>query len=90
MNFIWTQFRKHAITEQLRTKWKLPPVPTCELPPGFFEKKKMDAYPIRTYNKLEDNFHLSNKKALFFNLRNYYEAIGQDPFLAIPITFHIK
>ena len=65
-------------------------MPTCELPPDFFEVKKLEAYPIRMYNKLEDNFHLSNKKALFLNLRNYYDAIGQDPFKALPITYHIK
>lgn len=30
----------------------------------------------KLYNKIEDNFHLNNKKALFLNMRNYYEAIG--------------
>lgn len=42
------------------------------------------------YNKLEDNYHLSNKKALFLNMRCYYEALGEDPFHALPVTFHIK
>lgn len=43
------------------------------------------------YNKLQDNFHLANKKALFMNMCLYYKAIGYDPFeVAIPITFHIK
>ena len=43
------------------------------------------------YNKLEDNYHLANKKALFMNLSNYYKALGYDPFdVAIPLTFHIK
>jgi len=44
----------------------------------------------KMYNKLEDNFHLSNKKALLLNMRNYYEAIGKDVFSALPVTFHIK
>ena len=39
---------------------------------------------------MEMNFHLSNKKALFYNLRSYYESIGEDPFDNIPMTFHIK
>ena len=42
------------------------------------------------YNKIEDNFHLANKKALFLNLRNYYESLNQDPFIALPVTFHVK
>ena len=42
------------------------------------------------YNKIEDNFHLSNKKALFLNMRNYYNAVGEDISLSLPLTFHIK
>lgn len=50
----------------------------------------MDQYPVKIYNKLEDNYHLSNKKALFVNMKFYYEAMGQDPFNALPVTFHVK
>lgn len=39
---------------------------------------------------MEDNYHLSNKKAMFLNLRLYYEAMGKDVFTALPVTFHIK
>ena len=43
------------------------------------------------YNRLEDNYHLSNKKALFKNIVNYYTALNLDPFeQAIPLTFHIR
>lgn len=43
------------------------------------------------YNKMEDNYHLANKKALFMNISMYYRAMGLDPFeVAIPLTFHIK
>jgi tubulin monoglycylase TTLL3/8 len=44
----------------------------------------------KLYNKLEDNFHLSNKKALFLNMKLYYEAMGKDIFGALPVTFHVK
>lgn len=44
----------------------------------------------KLYNKCEDNFHLSNKKALFLNMRNFFESMGQDPFDALPVTFHMK
>lgn len=43
----------------------------------------------KMYNRNQDNFHLTNKKALFYNLIQYYESIGEDPFKTIPITFHI-
>ena len=51
---------------------------------------KLEMYPYRLYNKIEDNYHLANKKALWINMRHYYEAIGEDPFNALPVTFHIK
>lgn len=47
-------------------------------------------YPLKVYNKLEDNYHLSNKKALFLNLKFYYESLRLDPFHALPVTFHVK
>lgn len=52
--------------------------------------KMFETYPVKLANKIEDNYHLCNKKALFVNMKNYYEAIGEDPFNALPVTFHIK
>ena len=43
-----------------------------------------------TYNHMENNYHLSNKKALYYNMKIYYESIGQDWFSVLPLTFHIK
>lgn len=42
------------------------------------------------YNHLAHNYHLSNKKAIFYNLKYYYETRGCDPFKNMPLTFHIK
>lgn len=42
------------------------------------------------YNKIENNFHLSNKCALFYNMKRYYESIERDPFEVMPLTFHIR
>ena len=36
------------------------------------------------------NYHLSNKKALFINMKMYYEVIGEDPFDTLPLTFHCE
>ena len=39
---------------------------------------------------MENNYHLSNKKAIFYNLKVYYEAVGKEYYSALPVTFHIK
>ena len=39
---------------------------------------------------MEDGWHLSNKKAFFMNMKFFYEAVGKNPFDALPVTFHIK
>ena len=31
---------------------------------------------LRIYGKVENNYHLSNKKALFANMKLYYEALN--------------
>lgn len=41
------------------------------------------------HNHLENNWNLSNKKALFYNMRAYYEAIHKDYSNYLPLTFHI-
>jgi uncharacterized protein YpiB (UPF0302 family) len=38
---------------------------------------------------MEDNFHLSNKKALFWNFSEYYKSMNKNPWDALPVTFHI-
>lgn len=45
---------------------------------------------MKMYAKLENNYHLTNKFALFYNMRKYYSAIERDPFEVLPLTFHIK
>lgn len=44
----------------------------------------------KIYNRLEDNFHLSNKKALFWNMSEYYRSMEKSPWDALPVTFHIE
>lgn len=46
----------------------------------------------RVYNRLEFNQHLNNKKALFINMRNFYNYCcdNEDVFNTLPLTFHIK
>ena len=42
------------------------------------------------HNHLEFHWHISNKKALYYNLKKYYEAINKNPFEYIPLTFHVQ
>lgn len=42
------------------------------------------------YAKFENNYHLSNKYALFYNMRSYYKALDRDPFEVLPLTYHIR
>lgn len=44
---------------------------------------------IRMHNHLQNNWNLSNKKALFVNIRHYFEALKINPFEYIPMTFHV-
>jgi hypothetical protein len=50
----------------------------------------MSSKGIRLYAKLDANYHLSNKKALFWNMKNYYKRLNMDPFKNLPLTFHIE
>ena len=45
---------------------------------------------MRVYNHLEDNHHICDKAYLHQNMKLYYESIGQDPFISMPVTFHVK
>ncbi|CAI2384528.1 unnamed protein product [Moneuplotes crassus] len=47
-------------------------------------------FQTKIYNRLENNFHLSNKKALFWNMSEYYKSINKSPWDALPVTFHVE
>lgn len=53
----------------------------------------VNASNISVYNRLQGNYHLSNKKALFLNMKAYYQSISGEElnvFNYLPVTFHIK
>ena len=43
----------------------------------------------RVYNKLSENRELTSKKRLFYNMYNYYTLNKVNPFIKIPLTFHV-
>ncbi len=44
---------------------------------------------MRICNKMEDNYHLGHKIALFLNLRAYYNMMGEDVFDTVPVTYSL-
>lgn len=52
--------------------------------------KITDPNKIKLHNHLENNWNLSNKKALFYNMRAYYKSLNEDAFQYIPRTYHIQ
>lgn len=42
------------------------------------------------HNHLFFNYEIGNKKALFYNLKHFYEIKGVNPWNSLPLTFHIK
>lgn len=44
------------------------------------KEENVTSHNILCYGKMENNFHLSNKKAIFYNMKVYYEAIGVEYF----------
>jgi hypothetical protein len=45
---------------------------------------------LKIHNHIENNFHMGNKKALYYNMRAYYESKKMNVFDFLPVTFHIK
>mmetsp|Transcript_21579 Transcript_21579/g.24433 ORF Transcript_21579/g.24433 Transcript_21579/m.24433 type:complete len:443 (-) Transcript_21579:953-2281(-) len=47
-------------------------------------------YPKRSHNHVDNHIHISNKKALYMNMRLYYQQQGWDVFEILPLTYHIQ
>ena len=52
--------------------------------------ENITSHGFRTTNHMENNFHLSNKKAIYYNMKSYYESTNQNTFDFLPLTYHIK
>jgi tubulin monoglycylase TTLL3/8 len=50
---------------------------------------KIDPVKCKMQNHLIQNYYIGNKKALFYNLRRYYEFKQENVFNIIPLTYHI-
>jgi len=54
------------------------------------KEENVTSHNLLAYAKMENNYHLSNKKAVFYNMKVYCEAIGKEYHHYMPLTFHIK
>lgn len=54
------------------------------------KEENVTSHNLLMYAKMENNYHLSNKKAIYYNMKVYYEAIGKEYYNYCPLTFHIK
>jgi Tubulin-tyrosine ligase family len=57
---------------------------------SFIHKRVYSSNLIRIHNRLECNYHLSDKKYLYLNMKKYYSAINENVFDYLPLTFHIE
>ena len=46
--------------------------------------------PHKIYSRMDNNKQLTNKKGVFINMREYYKAVGVDPFSILPKTYLVK
>jgi hypothetical protein len=54
------------------------------------KEENVTSHNLLVYGKHENNYHLSNKKAIYYNMKVYCEAIGIEYHNYLPLTFHIK
>ena len=93
-NFIWTQWIKDKHIQALPkydpscSPYPKSPLANCQ------DAQESEVTPtetplIRIYNKMHANQCLSDKKHLFFNVRDLYHGEGKDPFSVMPVTYVI-
>ena len=54
------------------------------------EMRVLNADKVKINNHLESHWNLTNKKALYYNMKAYYLAVGKEPFRHIPETYHVQ
>ena len=51
---------------------------------------KLNPHATKICNRLEHNFQIANKKALFYNMQDFYLSLGKKVENFLPLTFHIR
>jgi hypothetical protein len=89
-DFIWTQWFKPKVLKSIELSTQSSTLSQTRNVFKFKDTKENSFKKSWVYGKVSQNFHLSNKKNLFLNLRRYYMALGKDPIQYIPLTYLIK
>ena len=87
-DFIWTQWFKIKVSKSIEqsTQTAINNMTSSQLKSKESEEGFTQSW---VYGKVSQNYHLTNKKNLFINMKRYYLAIGKDPNDFIPMTFLI-
>jgi len=89
-DFIWTQWLKPKVIKNIAvSRWNTS-IPNQNRTYDTRDASKQNFKRSCVYNRIPQNYHLSNKKNLFLNLRKYYLALDKDPNSYIPVTYLIK
>jgi len=90
---MWTQWLKDRHIKALPSYFDKKPTEEPE-DANFQDPQEQESQPpaesIKIYNKMHDNHCLSDKKHLFFNMRDLYQAEGKDLFNVMPLTYVIN
>ena len=81
-NFIWNSWLKERHVKFL--KHIKPKLVNQEDAP---ERKWKN---LKLYSRIECNYHLTNKKGLLLSMKEYYQKIGKEPFLVLPLTYNVS
>ena len=50
------------------------------LPDNFLIRREDDLFDLHVHNHFVQNYYIGNKKALFYSLKRYYDALEKDVF----------
>jgi len=91
-NFVWTQWKWTDIINKLVSGSILASAyKTCSKKKlAQFGEIRNTSNGIFSYNWIDDNYHLSSKKAIYWNLKAYYDILKQDYSNTLPLTFHVQ
>ncbi|KRX10767.1 hypothetical protein PPERSA_04934 [Pseudocohnilembus persalinus] len=96
VNFVYTQTRNNNFVEIMKINTQKI-LETQNQKNKLYHENQENAICIyeepqqrKMHNHVEGNYHLGNKKLLYYNMKNYFDLRNQDVFEYLPLTFHIE
>ena len=99
-NLIWTDVKKTPMIDLvprgncmkknvLGVEDKLNEILDNEIYRALETTSTLSPLKVKVYNKLEGNSELASKKKLLSNMQSFYLGEKKDPFLFVPLSFHV-